>query len=51
MLTPREWSWIIASGVLAAMFVHLVLFATCHVLDGDCKIAWGQGQAMARAGQ
>jgi len=51
MLTPREWSWMVASAVLAALLVTITLFGTCEVLGGDCRIVWHSVHDVASAGQ
>jgi hypothetical protein len=52
MLTAREWSWMIASAALAAMLVTAILFGTCEVLQGDCRIMWNaEPRTLAKAGR
>lgn len=48
LLSAREWSWMVASAALAAMLVAFVLFGACHILDGDCRIVWGEQRTLAR---
>ncbi len=51
LLSRGEWAWMIASATLAAMLVTAILFGTCEMLQGDCRIMWNAEPKLAKVGR